>query len=108
MMTGRPLPPAHPRIRVPRAEDDVPGIDVAGTVVAVGSAVSRFAVGDQVYGMCRGAFAEYAAALEKTLAHKPYCSTCQFEQAAVVPISAGPALQALCDARGGWSAARRC
>ena len=40
----------------------VPGIDVAGTVVAVGSAVTRFGVGDEVFGMSRGSFAEYAAA----------------------------------------------
>ena len=43
--------------------------------------------------MSRGSFAEYAAALEDKLAHKP--SNLSFEQAAVVPISAGTALQAL-------------
>ncbi|MFE4834919.1 NAD(P)-dependent alcohol dehydrogenase [Arthrobacter sp. NPDC056691] len=74
----------------------VPGIDVAGTVAAVGSSVTRFAVGDAVYGMSRGSFAEYAAALEDKLAHKP--ANLSFEQAAVVPISAGTAIQALYDA----------
>ena len=71
----------------------VPGIDVAGTVAAVGSAVTRFGVGDEVFGMSRGSFAEYAAAREDKLAHKP--ANVSFEQAAVVGISGGTALQAL-------------
>ena len=71
----------------------VPGIDVAGTVVAVGSAVTRFGVGDEVFGMSRGSFAEYAAAREDKLAHKP--ANASFEQAAIVGISGGTALQAL-------------
>jgi NADPH:quinone reductase-like Zn-dependent oxidoreductase len=71
----------------------VPGIDVAGTVVAVGSAVTRFGVGEEVFGMSRGSFAEYAAAREDKLAHKP--KTVSFEQAAVVGVSGGTALQAL-------------
>ena len=53
-----------------RPKNPVPGIDVAGTVVAVGSAVTRFAVGDEVFGMSRGSFAEYAAAREDKLAHQ--------------------------------------
>ena len=93
MMTGRPYLLRVLGFGFRRPKNSVPGIDVAGTVVAVGSAVSRFAVGDQVYGMSRGSFAEYAAALEDKLAHKP--SNLSFEQAAVVPISAGTALQAL-------------
>lgn len=48
-----------------------------------------------MYGIGRGAFAEYAVAVEGKLAHKP--STLSFEQAAVVPISGGTALQALVD-----------
>jgi len=71
----------------------VPGLDVAGTVVAVGPAVTRFAVGDEVFGVSRGSFAEYAAAREDQLAHKP--ANISFEQAAVVGISGGTALQAL-------------
>ena len=54
-----------------RPKNRVPGIDVAGTVVAVGSAVTRFAPGDEVFGISRGSFAEYAAALEAKLARKP-------------------------------------
>jgi NADPH:quinone reductase-like Zn-dependent oxidoreductase len=79
-----------------RPKNRVPGIDVAGRVVAIGSAVTKFAVGDEVYGMSRGSFAEYAAVLEDKLAIKP--ANLSFGQAAVVPISAGTALQALCDA----------
>src|SRR6478752_3793693 len=71
----------------------VPGIDVAGTVVAVGSAVTRFGVGEEVFGMSSGSFAEYAAAREDKLAHKP--ANASFEQAAVVGVSGGTALQAL-------------
>jgi NADPH:quinone reductase-like Zn-dependent oxidoreductase len=71
----------------------VPGVDVAGTVAALGSAVTRFAVGDEVFGMSRGSFAEYAAAREDKLAHKP--ANASFEQAATVGISGGTALQAL-------------
>jgi len=76
-----------------RPKNRVPGLDVAGTVVALGPAVTRFAVGDEVFGMSRGSFAEYAAAREDKLAHKPPNAT--FEQAAVVGISGGTALQAL-------------
>lgn len=93
MMTGRPYLLRVLGFGFRGPKNPVPGIDVAGTVAAVGSAVTRFAVGDEVYGMSRGAFAEYAAALEDKLARKP--SGLSFEQAAVVPISAGTALQAL-------------
>ena len=78
-----------------RPRNPVPGRDVAGTVVAVGSAVTRFSVGDEVFGVAPGSFAEYAVAREDKLARKPANLT--FEQAAVVPISGGTALQALRD-----------
>lgn len=74
----------------------VPGLDVAGTVVEVGASVTRFAVGDEVFGISRGSFAEYAAAREDKLAPKPPSLT--WEQAAVVPVSGLTALQALRDA----------
>lgn len=73
----------------------VPGLDVAGTVVEVGSGVTKFSMGDEVFGISRGSFAQYAAVREDKLARKPANLT--FEQAAVVPISAGTALQALSD-----------
>jgi NADPH:quinone reductase-like Zn-dependent oxidoreductase len=93
MMAGRPYLLRVIGFGFRRPKNPVPGIDVAGTVVAVGAAVTRFAVGDEVYGNARGSFAEYAAALEKKLAIKPANLT--FEQAAVVPVSASTALQAL-------------
>ncbi|MDX6233293.1 MAG: hypothetical protein QOH68_2308 [Nocardioidaceae bacterium] len=71
-------------------------LDDSGTVAAVGSAVTRFAVGDEVFGISRGSFAEYAVAREDKLAAKPGNLT--FEQAAVVPVSGLTALQALRDA----------
>ena len=95
MMAGKPYLLRVIGFGYSKPKSPVPGIDVAGTVAAVGSAVSRFAVGDEVYGMSRGSFAEYAAVLEDKLAIKPANLT--FEQAAVVPISAGTAIQALVD-----------
>ncbi len=78
-----------------KPKNPVAGQEVAGTVVAVGAAVTRFAVGDEVFGIARGAFAEYAVAREEKLAIKPANVT--FEQAAVAAISALTALQALRD-----------
>ena len=78
-----------------RPRKPVLGFDVAGTVVAVGNAVTRFAVGDEVYGFGAGTFAEYAVVPERSLARKPVNLT--FEQAAVVPVSAVTALKGLRD-----------
>ena len=93
LMTGTPYLMRIIGFGFRRPKNRVPGVDVAGTVVAVGSAVTKFDVGDGVFGMSRGSFAEYAAAREDKLAHKP--ASCTFEQAAVVGISGGTALQAL-------------
>ncbi len=71
------------------------GVDVAGQVEVVGKNVTRFKAGDEVFGTCRGAFAQYACASESTLAMKPNNIT--FEQAASVPIAALTALQSLRD-----------
>jgi NADPH:quinone reductase-like Zn-dependent oxidoreductase len=76
-----------------RPKQPVAGRDLAGTVAAVGSAVTRFAVGDEVFGVGPGSFAEYAVARENKLVRKPAGLT--FEQAAVVPVSATVALQAV-------------
>ena len=81
-------------IRKPK--DPVPGRDLAGTVVAIGSSVRRFAVGESVFGVGSGSFAEYATAREDKLARIP--ANLSFEQAAVVPISGLTAIQALRDA----------
>ena len=72
-----------------------PGRDVAGQVEAVGRNVTRFKPGDEVFGVCPGAFAEYACALEDKLALKPANIT--FEDAAAVPVAAITALQGLRD-----------
>ena len=93
LMTGRPYLMRVLGFGFRGPKNPVPGRDVAGTVAAVGSEVTRFAVGDEVFGVSRGSFAEYAAAVEDKLAHKP--SNLTFEQAAVIPISAGTALQAV-------------
>ena len=52
-------------------KNPVPGLDVAGAVAAAGADVTRFRAGDQVFGIARGSFAEYAAAREDKLAPKP-------------------------------------
>ena len=95
LMSGRPylLRVIGFGFRGPR--NRVPGLDVAGTVAAVGSTVTRFAVGDEVFGVARGSFAEYAAAREDKLAVKP--ANLSFEQAAVVPVSALIAQRGLYD-----------
>src|SRR5690242_12506831 len=74
-------------------KDPVPGLDVAGTVVATGADVTRFRAGDEVFGIARGSFAEYAAARAGKLAHKP--AGLSFEQAAAVAVSGLAALQGL-------------
>ena len=71
------------------------GVDVAGRVAAVGSKVTRFKPGDEVFGSARGAFAEYVCASEGRLVLKPENLT--FQQAASVPVAAITALQGLRD-----------
>jgi NADPH:quinone reductase-like Zn-dependent oxidoreductase len=94
LMTGRPYAMRLALgLRGPR--NRVPGLDVAGTVVAVGPATSGFSVGDEVFGIGRGSFAEYTAARADKLVHKPASLT--FEQSAVVPVSALTALRAVVD-----------
>lgn len=96
LLTGKPYAMRVMGMGFRKPKNRVPGLDVAGMVAAVGSAVTRFAVGDEVFGISRGSFAEYAVALEDKLAAKPANLT--FEQAAVVPVSGLTALQALRDA----------
>jgi len=72
-----------------------PGRDVAGQVEAAGKNVTQFKIGDEVFGACNGAFAEYACAGESAFATKP--SRVSFEQAASVPVAALTALQGFRD-----------
>ena len=78
-------------LRAPKAA--VPGYDVAGVVAEVGAGVTRFAPGDEVFGIGMGSFAELCAAREDKLALKPAGLT--FEQAAAMPVSGLTALQGL-------------
>ena len=74
------------------------GADIAGVVEAVGSKVTQFKPGDEVFGEARhgcGGFAEYVCARENALVLKPV--NCSFEQAAAVPMAAFTALQGLRD-----------
>ena len=78
-------------LRAPK--QPVPGFDVAGVVVEVGSAVTHFQPGDEVFGIAKGSYAEFAPAREDKLALKP--PTLTFEQAAAMPISGLTALRGL-------------
>ncbi len=72
------------------------GVDIAGRVEAVGSNVTQFQPGDEVFGVVTaGAFAEYACAAENKIALKP--ANLSFEAAAAVPVAALTALQGLRD-----------
>jgi NADPH:quinone reductase-like Zn-dependent oxidoreductase len=94
LMTGKPYA-MRLGFGIRRPKNPVSGRDLAGTVVEIGASVAGFAVGDEVYGTASGSFAEYAVARQDKLAPKP--AGLSFAQAAVVPISAGTALQALLD-----------
>lgn len=95
MMRGKPFPVRF-AIGFPKPKKDhVVGLDFAGIVTAVGAGVTRFQVGEAVYGECRGSCAEYACANSDRIAHKP--SSLTFDQAAAVPTSACAALQGLRD-----------
>jgi len=78
-------------LRKPR--DTRLGQDVAGQVEAVGKNVTQFKPGDEVFGISRGALAEYACTLERALAAKP--PNVSFEQAASLPLAGLTALQGL-------------
>ena len=94
IMKGRPYI-ARIMFGLRKPKNTRPGVDVAGQVEAVGRNVTQFKPGDEVFGSCRGAFAEYVCALESTLVTKP--DNVSFEQAASVPVAAYTALQGLRD-----------
>jgi NADPH:quinone reductase-like Zn-dependent oxidoreductase len=94
VMNGLPYV-ARPVYGVRRPKTRVRGTDVAGVVEAIGSAVTRFRLGDEVFGWGIGSFADFAAAPEDRLVLKPASLT--FEQAASVPMAGLVALQAVRD-----------
>ncbi len=101
VVTGRPILVRMLGAGLFRPKDLVPGTDVAGIVESVGGSVTRFSVGDAVFGESHdglqwrngGAFAELAAVSEDTLQPKP--DNVSFEQAASVPTSGYIALMNL-------------
>ncbi len=93
LMTGQPYLVRLAGYGIAKPKNPVLGLDVAGTVVAVGSAVTRFKAGDEVFGVGIGTYAEYAAADEHKISHRPTAITAA--QAAAASISGITALQAL-------------
>jgi NADPH:quinone reductase-like Zn-dependent oxidoreductase len=78
-----------------KPKDPKLGTDIAGCVEAVGSRVTEFQPGDNVFGVAPGAFAEYVCAGKSKLALKP--ANISFEAAAAIPVAAFTALQGLRD-----------
>jgi len=78
-----------------KPKDSRLGVDLAGRVEAVGKSVTQFNPGDEVFGVGRGAFAEYTCAAVSRLALKP--PSISFEQAAAIPVAGITALQGLRD-----------
>lgn len=98
LMTGTPWLIRIAGYGLTKPKQPVPGLDVSGVVAAVGSAVERFAPGDEVFGIAKGSFAEWAAADEEKLSPKP--ASISFDEAAASSVSGITALQALTDVGG--------
>jgi len=86
LMTGLPYPIRLAGYGFRAPKNPVRGREVAGVVAAVGTDVTRFQPGDEVFGIGEGTFAEYARAAEHKLAPRP--ANLSFEQAAAVAVSA--------------------
>ena len=95
IMAGLPYPIRLAGYGLRAPKNPVIGADLAGVVEEIGKDVTRFRPGDEVFGIGKGSYAEYAPALEDKLAPKPANLT--FEQAAAVAISGSTALQAVRD-----------
>ncbi len=95
IMSGRPIVGRLLGFGLTRPKRRIRGVDVAGEVVAVRKPDSRFKVGDAVFGLGSGSFAEYVAADERELSKKP--EGVSFDDAATLGIAACTALQALRD-----------
>lgn len=92
LMSGKPTI-ARLAFGMPRPRDPRLGADVAGVVEGVGPGVTRFAVGDEVFGSALGSWAELVVAKEDRLRPKP--ANLSFEEAAAVPMAGYTALQAV-------------
>ncbi|WP_430300534.1 NAD(P)-dependent alcohol dehydrogenase [Rhabdothermincola salaria] len=95
LMAGRPYLMRVMGFGIRRPKEPQLGLDVAGTVVAVGGEVTGFAVGDEVFGLGHGTFAAYARVPVAKLAHAP--AGVSATQAAALPVSGLTALQAVRD-----------
>jgi NADPH:quinone reductase-like Zn-dependent oxidoreductase len=95
VMAGLPYPVRAAGFGLRRPKHLNPGRSLSGTVDAVGTGVSGFEPGDEVFGIGAGSFAEYVSVRTGTLAARP--STLSFDEAAAVPVSALTALQAVRD-----------
>src|ERR687898_1330462 len=95
VMAGLPYPIRLAGYGLRAPKNPVIGSDMAGVVETVGNKVSTFQPGDEVFGIGKASYAEYARASEDKLAPKPENLT--FEQAAVLAIMGSTALQALRD-----------
>lgn len=93
LMTGTPYAMRLVGFGIRAPKNRLLGYDVAGRVEAVGAAVTEFQPGQELFGTCRGSFAEYAVARPERLLPKP--DNVSFEEAAAVPISGFAALQAV-------------
>src|SRR5437764_372127 len=93
LMTGTPYAMRLAGFGIRAPKNPLLGYDVAGRVEAVGARVTEFRPGQEVFGTCRGSFAEYAVARADRLLPKP--DNVSFAQAAAVPISGFAALQAV-------------
>ncbi|WP_322762894.1 NAD(P)-dependent alcohol dehydrogenase [Frankia sp. Cr2] len=95
MLRGDPLVARLMGVGLTRPKYRVAGLDAAGRVEAVGANVRGLQPGDEVFGFCPGAFAEYARAEADKVVPKPAGLT--FEQAAAVPVAAATALRGIRD-----------
>jgi len=95
MLRGDPRIARLMGIGLTRPKARIAGVDVAGRVEAVGAEVHGLQRGDEVFGTCRGAFAEYAVADAALIVPKP--AGLSFEEAAALPMAAVTALHAIRD-----------
>ena len=84
-----------PMVGLTRPKTRIAGIDAAGEVAAVGANVRGLAVGDEVFGFCKGAFAEYVGAPAEVVVPMP--AGLSFEAAAALPMAASTALRGIRD-----------